>query len=1044
MKVVRGDLLADPSTTERFRREAVAVARLRHPHIVTVHDYGVAEGVGAYLVLELLEGRSLREELAERKRLDAREALDLMRQVCQAVEAAHRAGVVHRDLKPDNIFLERREREGGAPATVVKVLDFGLAKLEEAFKSTSGALTARGLALGTPAYMSPEQCRGEWADARSDVYALGCVLYEMVSGRPPFLAPSAAALIFKHIAETPRRPRELAPDVGPSLDEALMRALEKAPERRHQTVGELARALGVAAPSSAPLADTPASGGRTDESPRVTDTIEGAATAERPPTNLPEPITRFVGREQEIADARERLEKTRLVTLVGPGGIGKTRLALEVASRARDEHGDGVFMVALAPLADAALMPQTVASVLGVREQDGCLEIEAVEAWLRAKRLLLVLDNCEHLVDACARLAERLLTTCPGVRVLATSREALGVAGEAVRQVPALAMPAQGAEYECEAVRLFVERASFARPGFEATDHTLPAIATLCRRLEGIPLAIELAAARARALSVEQILARLDDRFRLLSGGSRTAPSRQQTLRATLDWSYDLLTEEERAILRCLSVFAGGWTLEDAEGVLGKDDAGPMNDELKRPEAASGSLLHPSSVAGTPDRGESPAPPDRLLRRSEEVLQHLERLVDKSLVAFEWSHGPRYSMLEFVRQYAEDKLRESGEWEYYRTRHRDWFVRFATDAYEAYRAFEARWLDRLDVELDNLRSALQWSIERVDGEDALRLCCGLMRLWDMRGRSTEGRTWFDRALAIGDGAPGALRGRALHDAGTLAQNQGDFERAMRLYDEGLPARRAAGDERGTAQTLRRMGDVALRVGRYDEAEASYVESLALYRAVDHKLGIGLALGQLGMVALARDDPARAAALYGESLEVLRPLGHKLTLAVTLHNLGEVEHRLGNFERAVELLEESLEEARESGYKGLIAMSTAALSAVATDVGEYERAFDRATRALAIFDEIGDKLGTAVALERAACTAAATGRPERALRLLGAAASLRDEMGSVLTPLESTHLGPYVDLARASLDAADAARTLEEGRAMTKADAIAYATERFVE
>jgi predicted ATPase/tRNA A-37 threonylcarbamoyl transferase component Bud32 len=991
VKMIRRELLADRSLVERFRREAVTVARLRHPHIVTVHDYGAAEGLGAFLVMEMLEGRSLREEIALRGRFDVPTALELMGQACAAVGTAHREGVVHRDLKPENIFLEARAdgRERAA-----KVLDFGLAKLDTALRSKGGALTREGAVLGTPAYMSPEQCRGEEADARSDVYALGCVTYEMLTGKPPFAVSSVAAMVHKHVYEMPRPPSALVPELESSVDEAVMRALAKAPGERHQTAEAFATALGAPVPGF--------SGAATGEGGRITDAIAGVRTGESPapasPNNLPRAITRFIGRERQIADVRAWLGKTRLVTLVGPGGIGKTRLALEVAEQVMEDYPDGVWLVALASLADPALVTGAVASTLGVRQEKARSEIEALEAWLRERRLLLVLDNCEHVVDACAPLAGRLLETCPGLRMLATSREALSAAGEVAWPVPPL-----GTADEDESVRLFLDRAALANPAFRASESTAPVVAELCRRLEGIPLAIELAASRVKALSVERILDRLDDRLRLLSGGSRTAPTRQQTLRATLDWSYDLLTESERALLRAVSVFSGGWTLEAAEAVCQESDQDG--------------------------------------RRMTDVLDVLGRLVDKSLATFDYHVEPRYTMLESIRQYAAERLRESGESGLRGTLHRDWFVRFAAEAYEAYALAEGEaWMARLDVEQDNLRAALQWSVERGEGESALRLCNGLMRFWDRRGRSAEGRASFDRALAVSAAVPAAIRGQALHDAGTLAQNLGDFEDALRLYEKSLVERRASGDERGRAQTLRRMGDAAMRCGRYDEAEAMHLESLEIYRAISDELGVGLALGQLGMVALARDEPERAVVRYNESLEVVRRLGHRLTVAITLHNLGEAEHRLGNFDRAVEMLEESLAVARESGYKGLIAMSIVVLSAVATDLGEYERAAAGAAESLALFEEIGDKLGTAVAVERTACVAAATGRAERALRLSGAATSMRGEIGSALSPLEATYVDRYVGRARASLGADEAKRAFDEGRAMTKAETLAYVTE----
>jgi tRNA A-37 threonylcarbamoyl transferase component Bud32 len=608
IKLIRNDQLGAGAALARFRREALAVARLKHPHIVAVYDFGLASEVGAYIVMEYVEGRSLRQELGEHARLPLPLVRELMQQVCSGVQAAHEAGIVHRDLKPDNIVLER-----AAGRVAAKVLDFGIARLQDASRLTSSGLTMSGARIGTPAYMSPEQCRGEEADARSDVYALGCVLYELVTGRPPFVGRSAASLLDQHVNEAPRPPREVVGEVTPELEAALMRALAKAPGERPQTVEAFGRALGVSRDAGGVATGAP--GGSTGGGEVRTTAREGVgAGKERVPNNLPQAMTRFVGREQQIAEVRASLERARLVTLTGPGGMGKTRLALEVGRAVLGEYGDGVWLVELAPLRDPALVAQTVAAALGVREERGRTMDASVAAWLEGKQVLLVLDNCEHLVEACARLTQRLLAGSRGLRMVATSREALGVGGEAVWAVPALDVGAPGAAgpeeaLSSEAARLFVDRAALVRPGFAASEANAPAIAALCRRLEGIPLAIELAAARVKVLSVEQMLEKMNDRFRLLTGGSRTAPSRQQTLRAAIDWSYELLTEVERVLLRHLSVFAGGWSLYAAEAVCGeeggrrKEGGGsePRHREASGPERQT--LLPPPSLFPPPFRG---------------------------------------------------------------------------------------------------------------------------------------------------------------------------------------------------------------------------------------------------------------------------------------------------------------------------------------------------------------------------------------------------------------------------------------------------------
>src|SRR5881392_1598578 len=534
VKVLRSDF-GTAIGAERFLREIEIAAALNHPHILAVHDSGEAAGL-LYYVTPYVEGKTLRDRLQRDTRLPLEEALKIAREVADALDYAHQRGVVHRDIKPENILFQ----SGHAV-----VADFGIARaISAAGETRSAALTQPGVAIRTPDYMSPEQASGQRElDGRCDQYALACVLYEMLAGQPPFTGPTVESVLLRHLTVPAPRITDVQPDVPKPVAAALTRALAKAPAERFSGMAAFVEAIEAPdAPAGAP-----------------------------PPAQL----TSFIGRERETAAVQELLQGTRLLTLTGAGGSGKTRLALEVASRVGPRYRDGVAWVELAPLSNPELVPHHVADALGVRRDGirsaGDALLEALRDW----EALLVLDNCEHLVDACARLAEALLRGCPRLRVMATSREALGISGERAWLVPALALPAveagkpvtRAVAAASEAIRLFVERTQAVRPSFELREDNVAAIAHICRRLDGLPLAIELAAARARVLDPQQIAARLDDVFGLLSSGSRTAAPRQRTLRAMIEWTHALLTEPERILFRRLAICAGGFTIEAAEAV---------------------------------------------------------------------------------------------------------------------------------------------------------------------------------------------------------------------------------------------------------------------------------------------------------------------------------------------------------------------------------------------------------------------------------------------------------------------------------------------
>jgi non-specific serine/threonine protein kinase len=675
-----------------------------------------------------------------------------------------------------------------------------------------------------------------------------------------------------------------------------------------------------------------------------------------------------------------------------------------------DSFADRVWLVDLAPLADPRLLPQVAASALHVHELPGRPPAEPLAEFLRHKHLLLVLDNCEHLVDACAELASALLRSCPDLRILATSREPLGITGETAWGVPSLGVPDPGLVppvdqlTQCEAVRLFVERATAALPTFSLTERNAPAVAQICHRLDGIPLALELAAARVRLLSAEQLAARLGDRFGLLTGGSRTALPRRQTLRATVDWSYDLLPEAERRVFDRLSVFAGGWSLEAAEAVRAGDgvDAGA-------------------------------------------VLDLLGRLVDKSLVLAEEQDGAvRHRLLDTLRQYGRECLAMSGGPEAVQRRHSAFFLALAEQAEpELAGAQQGVWLARLEQEHDNLRAVLQWTIERREAELGLRLAGALSQFWSTHGHLSEGRRWLEGLLAVAgnSGAALAVRAKAVSGAGLLAEDQSDYHRGAALWEKGLALFRDLGDKLGTAWSLLHLQGTARIQGEYGRAEALLGEALALFRDVGDKLGTAWSLYNVGLTALSRGEYGRVDAPLEESLALFRDLGDKGGTAWSLGILGLAATHQGEHSRATTLLEESLALFRDLGNKQGSAWSLGGLGLAATHQGEYCRAKALLDESLALFREVADKRAMTRGMEQLATVACAQGEPERAARLFGAAQALREAVGAPRPPADQVWYDRSVAAARASLQERAFAVAWAEGHEMSVEQTLRYALNR---
>ncbi len=642
------------------------------------------------------------------------------------------------------------------------------------------------------------------------------------------------------------------------------------------------------------------------------------------PNNLPNQLTKFLGREPEIATLEAMLAEHRLVTLTGAGGIGKTRLALQVAARALDSFADGVWFVELAPLTDGRLVPDAVATTLGLREVQGRPLLATVLDFLARHRMLLVLDNCEHLLEACARFSDAVVHESSATSILATSREPLGITGEVTYRVPSLECPepSQAARLPLDrlarypAVQLFIERARDSLGTFSLAGDNAAAVAQICRRLDGIPLALELAAARLPFLRVGQIAERLDDRFRLLTSGGRTRLPRHQTLRALIDWSHDLLSEPERMLLRRLSVFSGGCSLEAAEEVC----------------AAEGI-------------------------ESAEVLGLLGHLVDKCLVSVdEASSEPRYRLLETIREYAREKLAQSAEESRVRTRHLQFTLDFA-EKVEAHGHTEAErlWHDRLESEIDNVRAALEWGLILEEPELALRLAGSLYWFWWTRGYWREANKWLgDVSSKAGSEKPTKGRAKALVAIAWFRSMSGDFEGARAMAAESFAISRGLGDQGGLAESLTVLG-LVMSVGDSTTASGILEQGLGLSRALDYRQGIVTALVGLGNCRVFEKKDVEAQTYYEEGAQLLREAGDKNQLAYAVRRMAYLALRAGDFRRALDLAMESLNLNEEMGDLRGIAASLATMGCIAFDRGQSERGARLHGAAAALVESMGGRL-----------------------------------------------------------------------------------------
>jgi predicted ATPase/DNA-binding XRE family transcriptional regulator len=701
---------------------------------------------------------------------------------------------------------------------------------------------------------------------------------------------------------------------------------------------------------------------------------------------LPVSLTSFIGRTRELAEVHQLLHSVRLLTLTGAAGVGKTRLALEVARGVEAE----VAFVEFAPLADWAAVPHQVAIALGVQEQPRQPLLQTLALALQARRLLLVLDNCEHMLSACAEVASTLLQACPWLRLLATSREPLGMAGEVVWRVPALSLPklespVVGAEVEAsEAVSLFLERACAVQPGFALTERNTRAVADVCVQLDGLPLALELAAARVQVLAPVQIAERLSDRFRLLSAGIRGAPTRHQSLRAAIDWSVDLLSAAERQLLERLAVFAGGCTLEAAEAVC-----------------AGGEI------------------------QASDVLGLLGRLVDRSLVVAEPAASGvfRYRLLETIREYAAEGIAQRGESDALARRHRAWYVSLAEQALEDYwqRVDLPGWWERLAPEQANFRAALRFSLERREAEPGLRLMAGLWVLWGFHGPWVEGSEWIARLLALPEQVSPDVRANALSAAGQMRFEQGDVAIARDLLQEAVALQRKLGAGRGLAMALDHAGLTASARGEFEASHAFHTEAVAVDRAVGNRGYEAISLEAWSAGTYLKGDFALARTLAEASLALVNARDRhnglrEIDTNVTTYILGRIALCDGDAVLARQRFEANLALWRATGdarcrpaVGALVGLSCVAV--IEENPAQAGRLLDQA---LALAERLGSEAALAYTLEGYAILASATNRADQAVRLAGAAAALRASLEHPISPGEQVVLERWLEPARVAL------------------------------
>jgi predicted ATPase/serine/threonine protein kinase len=935
LKVLSAAVRTDEDLRKRLEYEARAASALNHPNILTVYDVGQI-GEEHFIATEFVDGITLRQRMS-RGEPPLSETVDIAVQIASALAAAEAAGLVHRDVKPDNIMLRR---DG-----YVKLLDFGLARTASEPKPDVKK-TDPFVVRGTVFYMSPEQLRGRPLDTRSDIWSTGVLLYELISGRLPFEGESSSDIAANILRTDPApltRPHGLP--VPQRLTAIVDRAMNKDRAQRYQSARDLLEDLQTLKSDldrdTSILAGTPHMA-----------TTESVLIESPPPTNLPHKLTPLVGRDAERDDVLSLLRKddVRMVTLTGPGGTGKTRLSLAIGAELLREMDDGVWWVSLGTIRDPRLVASEIAAVFDVHE-GGVPLLDGVKNAIGGKSLLLILDNFEQVLDAAPLIGE-ILSAAPHVKALVTSRSPLRINGEREYAVPPLTTPPLDLPLNAEAlggyasVALFVERATAVKSDFALTPDNARAIAEICVHLDGLPLAIELAAARVKVLPPKAMLSRVENRLKLLSGGSRDLPERQQTMRAAISWGYNLLEADDQNLFATLSVFRGGFSLEHAERLV-----------------------------------------DGRQSEADAVLDGISSLIDKAFVrrdAGSSDEAPRFGMLETIREYGLECLAEQG---------RDAEVRRAHATLMASIAEEDELeTDRLEVDEDNFRTAIEWATQTGDAELALRLGAALWWSWYVRGQYAEGRHAMETILAVPGGENVPVRAKAQTGAGGLAFYMCEYDQAITLLESSIDLARAHGDPMSLARSLQFRGSIARERGEYEHAIDLHLLSRTIWQELEDRANVGRSLNYVGFSSWLNKDHARTFELCEGTLQLFRERRDTEGVAWSLLNLAAASFYSGDLERAEERLDECLSWSRAGGYKEGIAWSLNLLGTVLRRRNDSWRAETILQDSLRLHWELGDRWRSCSVLE-------ALGGLRRDPRLLGAAAILRTRLGTPVPPVE---------------------------------------------